>query len=219
MRHKHHYDIEKGLGTNYYKASANVINYKRLCAHLDVSSTYQEGASSKIKERHMMLKEILIFSIIGLAFGDWANKYDGPVYFRCPKGESIAYIQSVHSNKREDRLYRFKCRKINHATGQVYWTNYVNCWDETFHTYCPPGFIMTGQHSYHKNHHEDRRFKLRCTQVINKRRSNCRWTRWTKYDGRWTYRVKANYYLIGMRSRHSNRREDRQFSFRYCKLR
>ena len=42
----------------------------------------------------------------------YQNRWDGDLHFECPSKRAINKFQSIHSNKREDRLWRFDCKYV-----------------------------------------------------------------------------------------------------------
>ena len=59
----------------------------------------------------MFLYSLSILSMAVSIMGqiDWANDYDGQLYFECPAGFAINHIQSIHDNGHEDRIWGFEC--------------------------------------------------------------------------------------------------------------
>ena len=49
----------------------------------------------------------------GTALAQWNNQYDGPLHVVCPPGEGLYSMKSKHSNKKEDRLYSWYCKKVS----------------------------------------------------------------------------------------------------------
>ena len=42
----------------------------------------------------------------------YQNNWDGDLHFECPSNQAINKFQSIHSNKKEDRLWRFDCKYV-----------------------------------------------------------------------------------------------------------
>ena len=42
----------------------------------------------------------------------YQNNWDGDLHFECPSDGAINKFQSIHSNKKEDRLWRFDCKYV-----------------------------------------------------------------------------------------------------------
>lgn len=49
----------------------------------------------------------------GTALAQWNNQYDGPLHVVCPLGQGLYAMKSKHSNKKEDRLYSWYCKKVS----------------------------------------------------------------------------------------------------------
>ena len=56
----------------------------------------------------------------GTAVAQWNNKFDGPLHVFCPPGQGLYGVKSVHSNKKEDRLYSWYCKKVSCTADSVY---------------------------------------------------------------------------------------------------
>lgn len=88
------------------------------------------------------------------------NSYDGVLNFNCPHDGFIAGMDSWHSNRQEDRQFKFKCCH-NHDY------RWVNCryslettYDSPINYLMPHGYYLAGAYSTHSNRHEDRRWKF-----------------------------------------------------------
>eukprot|EP01084_Bolivina_argentea_P084708 153153_1 len=116
--------------------------------------------------------------------GGWSNDYDGT--FSSSKNDRFfSGIYSVHSNYREDRLYKFKrCKPILFST--VSSTNLeVTDWDAFWSRSCSGNSAITGISSWHSNYREDRRFQIYCGSLSSTDYTldNCAWTSsYTSYD-------------------------------------
>ena len=120
---------------------------------------------------------------------------------------SFTSISSVHDNRREDRIWAVHCGVYlgSYLTvGLSVWTFYVNDFDGNMTFECPDGNVVTGIGGYHSNHHEDRRYKFRCTFLKKLRRSSCSWTKYTNLDARWVIFAPTYKILAGVRSYHDN---------------
>ena len=49
----------------------------------------------------------------GTAVAQWNNRWDGPLHVRCRAGYGLYYVYSIHSNKREDRLFKWRCKRVS----------------------------------------------------------------------------------------------------------
>ena len=46
------------------------------------------------------------------AVAQWNNRWDGPLRVICPAGYGLYRVYSVHNNHREDRLFRWYCKRV-----------------------------------------------------------------------------------------------------------
>ena len=79
---------------------------------------------------------------------------------------------------------------------------------------------MRGWSSYHANSEEDRRFKLRYSDLADGyTRGDCQWSGTNAYDGEYTFTRGSNYYAFGIKSFFKiNHANDRTFSFLFCSV-
>ena len=83
------------------------------------------------------------------------NGYDQPMFFKCGGNKYLSGVYSHHNNRREDRVWSFKCcGSLHYAIKNCYGTGYVNDWDKYMHYTVPSGKVITGVYSYHNNHRE-----------------------------------------------------------------
>ncbi|KAK3790556.1 hypothetical protein RRG08_060603 [Elysia crispata] len=91
----------------------------------------------------------------------YVNYWDEPLSFQCSSNHIIAGVNSYHSNRREDRRFKFKCcSDSGYTTRSCYLTGYINAWDSTLDYTVPSGKVLTGAYSVHSNRREDRRWKF-----------------------------------------------------------
>ncbi|XP_046585281.1 hemagglutinin/amebocyte aggregation factor-like [Haliotis rubra] len=99
---------------------------------------------------------------------------------------------------------------------------FVNDWDQSFKRQCPSGTSLSSIYSEHDNKKEDRRWSLACARTGAS--ESCAWTPSqsdsyaNNYDGLLLFQCSGQGVITGIDSRHSNRREDRQFKFRCCAI-
>ncbi|XP_055046255.2 hemagglutinin/amebocyte aggregation factor [Misgurnus anguillicaudatus] len=92
----------------------------------------------------------------------YVNHFDDPFTYTCPSNYVLTGIGSYHSNRHEDRRWRFHCcNGSGYSNANCYWTPYVNWFDEGFHWNVPLFNYLVGAESYHNNHHEDRRWRYK----------------------------------------------------------
>lgn len=96
----------------------------------------------------------------------FVNSYDDLLNFKCPNNGFISGIYSVHSNKREDRRFEFKCcHSSSYSRHSCKWSHTTN-WDADI-DYSTTWGWLAGAHSYHNNHYEDRRWQFyQCTKSL-----------------------------------------------------
>ncbi|XP_074649189.1 uncharacterized protein LOC141904499 [Tubulanus polymorphus] len=160
---------------------------------------------------------VAVISLLGICHMSvaWKNQWDRPLNFQCPNNQHIQWFKSRHDNGREDRLFDMNCRP-GYVGTDCSWTGYLNDWDKLVNFVCPHNGIVTGFHSYHDNHREDRRWKLRCCKVARPGQS-CYWSGWlADWDQEIDYSFPNGMAMTGMKSIHDNGREDRLFEFRMC---
>ncbi|XP_041376727.1 dermatopontin-like [Gigantopelta aegis] len=164
-----------------------------------------------------LLACVAVFVCIVGSVHCWENWWDRPFQFSCPSGESLRRINSQHSNRYEDRLWKFDCIHTG-AKAACVWSGYVNGFDDPLLFQCANNGVITGIGSYHSNPTEDRRFKFRCCSIPGKTLKNCRFS--TSYhntfDNDLNYYIPSNKVLKGAFSYHSNRHEDRRWKFEVC---
>lgn len=155
------------------------------------------------------------------------SEYDKPLFFECSgspltssleNSKAITSIKSHHSNKREDRVWTYGCSTLKGGATKCKWTGYVNKWDEPMDFTAPGNSFLGGFDSIHSNKREDRIWKLKlCTQK-GKCRSACSWSSYVnKWDKKMNLLTKGKV-IAGVKSEHSNKREDRRWRYLLCNL-
>ena len=116
----------------------------------------------------------LFFCLCGARGQDWANDYDGYLYYECPTNQSITHIISIHDNGPEDRIWAFECSPFQFGLETCSWSGYVNDYDEVLVYECSSGAgVIAGMESEHDDGSEDRRLVfrsrgLRCVIIFMK---------------------------------------------------
>ena len=104
----------------------------------------------------------LFFCLCGARGQDWANDYDGYLYYECPTNQSITHIISIHDNGPEDRIWAFECSPFQFGLETCSWSGYVNDYDEVLVYECSSGAgVIAGMESEHDDGSEDRRLVFR----------------------------------------------------------
>ncbi|KAJ8308260.1 hypothetical protein KUTeg_013134 [Tegillarca granosa] len=94
------------------------------------------------------------------------------------------------------------------------WLNRLN---QRLYFSCPRGQSIYQIRSKHSNRAEDRYWDLRCRN--SDANGNCYWTRFlNRFDAIVSFNCKSNEVISGMFSIHNNRREDRMFKVKCCKV-
>ncbi|KAI8512816.1 hypothetical protein Bbelb_094550 [Branchiostoma belcheri] len=102
---------------------------------------------------------------------------------------------------------------------QHYWTGWINDFDGGMGQNCPFNSVVTGFKSEHSNHHEDRRWKMKCSKKIGMVRHSCYTTGYVNwFDHAMDFEVPASYYVVGMHGYHHNGYEDRRYRFTLCRV-
>ncbi|XP_063056143.1 hemagglutinin/amebocyte aggregation factor-like [Engraulis encrasicolus] len=91
---------------------------------------------------------------------NWVNHFDDPFDFTCGNNEVLTGMFSYHSNRHEDRRFKFQCCSANLMLHGCHWTPYLNDFDQSFNYHVPNHMVIAGVSSYHHNYYEDRRFKF-----------------------------------------------------------
>jgi hypothetical protein len=156
------------------------------------------------------------------------TEYDEPLFFVCPGAGSanvedayskaLSYVHSKHSNQREDRVWRFGCSSVSGRTTKCDWTEDLNEMDRPMDFNAPGNSFLVGLDSYHSNQTEDRVWKAKWCEAEGQCRSSCKWTGYVNdWDGELTLST-GNQVIAGVRSLHSDKREDRRWEFLLCDL-
>ena len=104
------------------------------------------------------LVTFLLCCLAGVRGQDWANDYDGYLYYECPTNQSVTHVISIHDNGPEDRIWAFECSPSQFSLETCSWSGYVNDYDEVLVYECSSGAgVIAGMESEHDNGSEDRR--------------------------------------------------------------
>jgi len=98
---------------------------------------------------------------------DYVNEMDKEMDFSCNNGSVISGVYSDHTNKQEDRRWKYKCCKAeNTCHSDCQESGYINDWD-THMTFDVSGDErIVGFKSHHKNLKEDRKWKVITCNIV-----------------------------------------------------
>jgi len=150
----------------------------------------------------------------------YVNNWDERLYWTAQPNRMVTGLYSVHNNHKEDRRWKFYYGSASGlTTSDCHWSGTVNDWDKELSYTCQHDRAITGFHSWHSNHREDRRWKFQCCRVNGAslvdqglRVHEHNW------DGRLDSKCKSNEVLTGLYSSHHNHYEDRIWRIRCGKL-
>nr|CAC38786.1 dermatopontin [Suberites domuncula] len=162
---------------------------------------------------------VLVLALHAVAAFQYQNDYDKPLHVECPDKQALYYVQSIHSNRHEDRRFRFNCKHAaNKKMSHCFWTGHLNNYDGVLNYQCPPNNLMTGVKSEHSNHHEDRRWSFKCCKANGYHTKSCLMTGYiNSYDNPMHHAAHYNHFFAGAYSVHSNHHEDRIWKMYECK--
>ena len=166
-----------------------------------------------------LLAVLVVAAQLPEAVQGWVNGWDGGLNYVCPGDQGIMKINSVHSNNKEDRLWNYGCERIGASLGGTRISGWTNNFDGYQYYDCGGNDVIAGFNSYHSNNREDRRWRVYCRNMRGARLTNCRWNADANgWDGGMDQTAPSNGVFTGMKSWHSNGKEDRVFQFRTCSI-
>ncbi|XP_060556378.1 dermatopontin-like [Ruditapes philippinarum] len=171
---------------------------------------------------YLIWELLIVASILHTGSCTIANSLDRPLRYECRYGNQfIAQITSLHHNREEDRVFDMSCRDfpvdVSGLTPSCTWTENINDWDKPMFYQCSGNRYIGGFISYHSDHYEDRRWKVKCCGMPGIQLSNCHISSWTNsYDGQQFFNAGTGRVTKGMVSTHSNYHEDRIYKFITC---
>merc|ERR1719231_1596932 len=163
------------------------------------------------KHRAALAKRI---TVTGYVWGNNMNGWDGHMNYHTTSFTYISGLQSWHSNRREDRIYKPLLTTIGASKSYQHITGYVNNFDRRFDFTCPGNRAITGMFSYHSNRAEDRRWRFYCASFHG---VGFRAGGWPGFQTSWDAYFNINCGqnpAIGFSSYHDNRKEDRRWRIR-----
>jgi hypothetical protein len=105
-------------------------------------------------------------SMYGKVLSHWVNHMDGTFHYTCPRNKALVGMNSYHSNRHEDRRWRFYCASfrgvgIRHGGWPGNWQTHM---DNGWSLQCGRSPLV-GLASYHSNRREDRVWKHKCGSI------------------------------------------------------
>ena len=172
---------------------------------------------------------------------NYVNAFQEEFEHHCPPKYALQGMYSYHDNDKEDRRWKYSCRRVDWLDEQSYsggstgWqkrqyhpsafrTNYdylvgsINENDGDIRFYWENGeFALTGMGGKYSKGSNDRRFYFYAAQTTTQA-TECSWTPFVNVlDGIMDYQTKASEWIAGIISMHSNWNEDRRWKFYVCK--
>jgi len=154
------------------------------------------------------------------------NDWDREQWCLCRPGEKVSEISSFHDNGKEDRKWTLACSKIKpefHVPNVNAWYGITTeskydkpiTWNGE-----PQNTFLVGMTSVHSNSKEDRQFKFFTVRNNNWYLTDCiTHKNINNWDGKLKYTVGDDEVIAGLYSVHDNRKEDRRWNIKVCKLR
>jgi len=96
----------------------------------------------------------------------YKNSYDGNLDFKCGSNQALSGIASKHSNRREDRIWKFQCCILKpYLLHRERLTSHINSYDGILSFHCGANQVLVGLKSHHSNRKEDRLWQARCASL------------------------------------------------------
>merc|ERR1712034_1447 len=139
--------------------------WDRKCGKGEVITHLKSSHSNKKEDRTWTITCAAATGVTpgNAAASGYVNDYDRKIDYSCPGYGALVGIQSVHSNKKEDRRYNFSCAPVSRSKEQTLtcrWTKYVNAYDKLLDFKLDSGSYISGVESVHNNKKEDRVFRF-----------------------------------------------------------
>merc|ERR1711907_170794 len=173
------------------------------------NTKHERSNKQKAAERHAKFAKVRVTRHYW--YPHWINGWDGNMHWSTNGNHVFAGLHSTHNNGREDRLFKPLLNQWGAHQHSAHWSGWINNMDHSFTYSCPHNKAITGLISYHSNHYEDRRWRIRCAAfhgvIIHKRG----WPGWqTNWDQ--TFSLSCGHSpLVGLSSYHHNGAEDRRW--------
>ena len=129
-------------------------------------------------------------------------------------------IESVYDQTKNDRKWKFHCKKFPGKISCCQWTSFINGYDKTINFTCPGNTFVAGVEAHFHKDYKDRRYKLKCCQFLNKVKSGGKISQSfiNDWHGSLKFTLPTDSVIVGMESQHLNQYEDRQFRIHTCDL-
>lgn len=151
------------------------------------------------------------------------NNYREEFTFEAGDKRVLTGIRGEHDNGSEDRRWQFgHSQHADFRCTPLSWTGFKNRGDERVDFTCPKGSALYGVSSRYSEPHRDREWRFRCCEFETKdSRGNEQYYMESTYgsgfvnefDGRIDLTCNRNSVLVGVKSVHSDEREDRRWEF------
>merc|ERR1712054_330002 len=117
--------------------------------------------------------------------------------------------QNVGSLLNQHLVSNIKQAKADES--RSWWHGWINGWDGNMGWHVSGSTFVSGLHSTHSNHREDRRWKILCSSFHHVNIAKSGWPHWqTNWDATWSIGC-GHRPLVGLSSYHDNHKEDRRW--------
>ena len=158
----------------------------------------------------------------------WVNKHHQPSVFNCPENQILTGVSSRHTNRIEDRLFKYRCGEVSLWGEKIkvdscHVTKNVNDFDRPVNFSCPAHQVLVGESSHFHRKRKDRRFSYSCCSLKHSfaklKTESCSFSPWVNaFDAYFDYKCPENMVLKGVKSYHKDGIEDRRFSYQCCSV-
>lgn len=105
----------------------------------------------------------------GVQITEFVNDWDDRMDFNVPDNCYVVGLKSHHWNDKEDRRWKIYYRRFKKdgmiSSKNPKESNQINDYDDRMDFRVPDGHLIVGFYSWHKNKHEDRRWKVRYAEL------------------------------------------------------
>ena len=152
------------------------------------------------------------------------NSKDEKQYCLCNQGERVVRFASKHYNKEEDRVWDLGCKPINPeltipGDWVISWTEKHKLNEDQLWNGVDSNSFLVGMESEHDNGAEDRAFTFFTARSDNFALKQCSdWKKLNDFDEKIDLQLGDEEVIAAIKSVHSNKDEDREFSVITCKI-